>query len=95
MIQCDSKVYIGKSIDIDSRIKQHIQQSQHQPKDNFHKTMAHNDWSWTVLELAPRRSLNKLEMKWIKHYNSFHCGWNLTIGGDNSYESSIRKEGYK
>lgn len=43
VIECQNKVYVGQSIDIDRRIKQHIQQSQHQPKDKFYKAMTCSD----------------------------------------------------
>ena len=91
-ILCDGKYYIGKSKDIDRRIKQHISEAMNKVHlhNGLHKAMAYSDWSWGIIEMCPQRSLNKREQYWIEHFDTYNTGWNRTMGGDTSPQSSAR-----
>ena len=93
-ITCKDHVYIGKSINLERRLKQHTYESKH-PATYLHRAMATNPWKWEIVTLAPKSKLNSLEKYYIKEHDSFKNGWNFTIGGDNDYQSSTRRVGKK
>lgn len=39
---------------------------------------------YEVLEECSNDQLDEREMYWIKYYNTYHCGYNSTKGGDNA-----------
>lgn len=94
-----SKVYIGITIEgIEARKKRHIRDS-YNPNDHcynvhFHRAIrkyGQDNFEWTQLECIKSDSkenliycLKQLEIKYISLYNSYHCGYNCTLGGDNS-----------
>lgn len=89
-ITCAGKVYIGQTIDMDRRLKQHIYNSS-RVNTPFYRALRTQKWDFTPLEQVDKANMNKREIYWIDHYDSFRKGWNRTIGGDNDYNSSIRK----
>lgn len=83
----NGKVYIGQSIDIETRWKQHIDEGKrlrHKTKlyyamneygiDNFH---------FEIIELCESNQdiLNQKERYWINYYDSYNNGYNSTLGG--------------
>lgn len=91
-----SKYYIGKSINALSRKARHFSELRHGKHTNK-KLQRHfskygeSDFEWMLLEdithkFSDRNELKKrladLEIKYIKEYNSFQNGFNLTKGGD-------------
>ena len=78
----NGKVYIGKSIDIETRWKQHIYNPQNSAihlaickygKDNF---------NFEIIEQIPIEQLDSREKYWINYYNSISNGYNCTYGGE-------------
>ena len=87
--------YVGKSTHINQRIKQHVAASQTSSKQHIDKAIAKYPWEWEVIRLCGESYLNEKEQKYIAKYNTFKRGYNNTMGGDSSYQSSIRELGPK
>ena len=62
----ESKRYMGSGITIKEAISKY-------GKENFTKT---------ILEYLPNGNLDERESFWIKEYDTYHTGYNLTRGGD-------------
>lgn len=81
------KCYIGQSIDIEKRWAEHKSIYSHPRCSNYHIYRAFRkygiaNFSFSVIEECEQSLLNDSEKFWIQHYNSFECGYNMTIGGD-------------
>ena len=87
----NNKCYIGQSIKYETRKLAHIKSSSViSPMTYFSKALKKysvNNFEWEILVKCPQIDLNEQEIYWIKYWNSFgKGGYNLTIGGDTSYE---------
>jgi len=78
-----NKVYIGSSVNIQSRLKTH----KHSLLNNKHHSLklqrSYNKhgieiFSFEILELCDKKDLEKNEKEWINHFNSFNNGYNST-----------------
>lgn len=86
----NGKIYIGKSIDIEKRWKEHIRHSKDEftkKKPIIHKAInkyGPDSFIFEVLEECQEDKLNELEMYYINKYNSNNknIGYNITNGGD-------------
>ncbi len=86
----NGKVYIGQSIHIEKRWKEHI-------FDNRKNSLIHlaiikygkENFSFEVIEECNQKELNQKEQYWIKKYNSFENGYNLTRGGSQGFYYDI------
>lgn len=86
----NNKVYIGKSLDIERRWKEHIRHSKDEfsrEKPPIHKAInkyGASSFTFTVLEECDESRLDELEMYYIKKYDSRNKskGYNITQGGD-------------
>lgn len=90
------KVYIGQSINIEKRWKEHCRASSHSIIAKAIRKYGKQNFSFQVLEECSKESLNKKEEEYIKKYNSIiPNGYNIIeyINGDiNSfwkYDSEI------
>lgn len=89
----DNKVYIGQSIHIAKRIKDHIR-SVYNLKRTDSNNRLHNAirkygperFELNIIEKCEPTDLNNREIYWISYYNSTNneIGYNLTFGGDGS-----------
>ena len=83
----DHKIYIGQSVDIAERWKQHIKCGLgiDTPQNNkLYKAMLTDgveNFSFELLEECDRASLNAQEIYWIDFYKSQDYGYNMTKGG--------------
>lgn len=97
----NGKIYIGQSVNIQARQYGH-KSSAFNPKANDYESQFHQairKYGWDnfdfeiIAELKPeeytKETLNKLEIFFIKYYDSYHNGYNATEGGDG------KKEGQK
>lgn len=97
----NGKIYIGQSVNIQARQYGH-KSAAFNPKANDYESQFHQairKYGWDnfdfeiIAELTPeeytKETLNKLEIFFIKYYNSYHNGYNATEGGDG------KKEGQK
>lgn len=83
----DGKRYIGQSIDIETRIKRHFRELRnrnHHSKylqrafDKYGEESFETEILFTCEETC---NLDELEKDFIKKYDSYRNGYNLTIGG--------------
>ena len=90
----NSKVYIGQSVDIKERWKDHIRRLKNNKHDNQHLQNAFNKYgieafTFEVIEECERNFdvLNKLEVKYIAKYDALNrkVGFNIATGGGNAY----------
>lgn len=85
----NGKVYIGQSQSVKRRVlnhKNYLAQGIHR---NIHLQRAYDkygveNFKYSVVEYCDISMLNEREIFWIEHYNSFHNGYNLTLGGSGS-----------
>ena len=81
------KVYIGQSVNIAQRWKEHRycvpswKNSEYPLYRAIHKYGIDN-FEFSVLQECSKEQLNELEIYWIEKYNSFNQGYNQTKGGD-------------
>lgn len=81
-----SQVYIGQSVNIQDRIKQHIKCGLgiDAPATNkLYKAMQEDgvwNFSFELMEECPRDQLNEKERQWIEMYQSDKTGYNSTKG---------------
>lgn len=80
------KAYIGQSVDIKERFRQHIKsaltygKSTNKLYQTMQKSGVHN-FTFEILEEVPRTSLNEREIYWIEFYKTKEFGLNGTRGG--------------
>lgn len=84
----NDKVYIGKTdLDINKRFKEHLKDSRRRrcEKRPLYSAMRKYGCEHFYVELIEEtQDTSTREQFWIKEYNSFHYGYNATIGGDGS-----------
>ena len=78
----NGKVYIGQSVDIGRRWRQHMT-----AEDDiyFHKAIQKygvENFEWEVIEKCKKSELDERESYWIEYYDSFNKGYNCTRGGE-------------
>lgn len=81
-----NKVYIGQSIDIETRIKRHFRELENGIHHSKHLQRSYDkygkeNFSWRVLEECLESDLDNAEIKWIKTLDSYKNGYNCTTGG--------------
>lgn len=88
----NGKSYIGQSVNIESRIKEHLYRY-NMPSSNSYNSLFYramrkygkDNFQFSTLESSDefdREALNDLEIFYINHYNSFHAGYNMNRGGN-------------
>lgn len=82
--------YIGQSIHIRYRWKQHIRRIFKESYEEYNYPLYQafrkyglNNFDFSILELCNKKDLNTKEIFYIKKFNSYTNGYNQTIGGDN------------
>lgn len=79
-------VYIGQSSNIEKRYAQHIYDSTYRPERGtgidkaIHKYGIEN-FDFSIVEECSLEELDEKEQKWIEFYDSYHNGYNCSIGG--------------
>ena len=84
----NGKCYIGQSIHIETRWEEH-QRNAANPNRPHYKYPINcafskygiDKFDFEVLEECSEKELNEKEIKWIKFYDSFEHGYNLSMGG--------------
>lgn len=93
----NGKVYVGQSIDIERRFKQHIQDTLNEQRRNksvIHKAMwkyGIEHFCFEIIEECKKEELDEREQYWISYYDSYHNGYNSTAGGRTPKEESHPK----
>ena len=83
--------YIGQSIDIERRHREHRIADDGYSFHNAIKEHGWDDFNFEILELCSPEKLNEKEQYWIAFYNSYKNGYNETPGGEGSYMSGKKK----
>lgn len=83
----NNKVYIGQSVDINKRFKQHLWGLNHNRHDNPHLQNSWNKYkeeNFEFIVLEEVEDINNLDIQeqyWIDEFNSYNDGYNLKLGG--------------
>ena len=94
----NGKKYIGQSINIERRYKDHIVRAKNNFPSNseynsaFHKALRKygiSSFSFEILEECGKAQLNQKEIYWIKYFDSYANGYNETSGGE-AQEASVK-----
>lgn len=88
----NGKIYIGQSVHIKTRFNQHKNEAKNgntRPLYNAIRKYGVENFSFEVIEECSKEKLNEREIYWIKKYDSFHNGYNLTPGGNEPYKVDI------
>lgn len=88
----NGKVYIGLSSNIERRYQQHLTASRSDIASGIDKAIqiyGIDNFDFEVVELCNEEELDEREIYWISYYDSYHNGYNRTIGG-----RSVRKENH-
>lgn len=92
-ISCGTKLYIGQSKNIESRIRKHFQELR---RGVHHNTKLQNSFnfygetrfSWRIVCECPEDRLDELETWYIKKFDTVSGGFNLEYGGNRSKKLS-------
>ena len=94
----NNKRYIGQSINIESRIKDHIKKLKAKKHNNYHLQKAWNKYNadgfiFSILQECDKKDLNTLEKYWGDFYNSGNknFGYNIREVGNEMKHSSETK----
>jgi len=83
----NNKIYIGQTIKtLTERKKSHQASAKHNSKYHFHNAIrkyGFENFNWEILKkgITNKKQLDKLEIKYIKDYNSIKIGYNISTGG--------------
>lgn len=84
----NGKIYIGQTIDLDKRYKEHLRELKNNYHFNEHLQKSfikygEESFEFIVLEKCDKDKLNDLEMHYIQRFNSLNrnSGYNLRAGG--------------
>lgn len=79
------KIYIGRTIDIDRRMKDHEKKANSGSRTKFYEAIREyglNDFDLSIIEDGvPECELDEKEIYYINIYNTVNDGYNTTIGG--------------
>lgn len=84
----NNKYYIGQSVNIKHRKQHHFAELRHNTHRNVYLQNAFNKYSenafeFKLIKACKPRYLNRFEKMYIKIYDSYNNGYNLTEGGEN------------
>lgn len=80
--QLNGKVYIGQSINIEQRWKQHKAETRRTaPLYLAFDKYGIDNFDFSVIEECPIEELDDREIYWISYYDSYNKGYNATLGG--------------
>lgn len=87
----NNKIYIGQSVRIKDRWNEHCNPSpnKHSIISQAIKKYGKENFTFEVIEECSQDQLDEREVFWIKYYNSFEDGYNLTRGGSHGFYYDI------
>lgn len=94
----NGKIYIGQSSWLQKRFIAHKNALRKGVHPNIYLQRAYNKYGeesfdFSVIEYCSPEQLNELEQQYIKKYNTFHDGYNLTLGGEGTFGYKISDAG--
>lgn len=86
----DGRVYVGQTVgstrsDLMRRKSCHLSEARNGKDTAFYRAIrkyGSESFIWSILEIVPIDNLNSAEVRWIEELNSYHDGFNSTLGGD-------------
>ena len=90
--QLNGHAYIGLSIDIERRWKEHRKMKYRACIYDAFVKYGIDNFKFTILEECQKDKLNEQEKYWIAYYNTYKNGYNSTPGGEGGYGSGNRRE---
>jgi len=90
----NNKVYVGQTNNPTKRKYEHMKNVQDGHKGILYYSIrkhGEENFLFEVIEECNDHESNEREMFWIKHYDSFENGYNLTTGGDHFSHSQATK----
>lgn len=86
----NGKSYIGWCIDFKERKARHIKEAKKGTKTHFYNALrkyGESAFIWSILyeNLDSYKTCKEVEKQMIKEYNTYHNGYNSTLGGDGGY----------
>ena len=85
------QAYIGQSVNIERRKRQHLNTAYSESNKYYNNPLYRairkygiENFDFEILENCSIEKLNQQEKYWIKKYDTFFHGYNLTFGGDGS-----------
>jgi group I intron endonuclease len=91
------EVYIGQTIDLKGRMHRYSTVSKSSLGRSIYNSLKKYGWdnhTFDVIEVCEENKLNERERFWIKKFNSFNKGLNLTEGGSSgrhNHETCLKK----
>ena len=89
-----NKIYIGQSVDIERRWKQHIESSKNPTNSSYYNQLytdfrhyGVNNFSFEILETIDKKDkklLNELELKYMKKFDTLKSGYNIAAAAGQS-----------
>lgn len=78
-----NKTYIGQSTNIEQRWEEHkfYSNNEHTALQAAFKKYGISNFSFEIIEECSKEQLDEREIYWIKFYDSYNNGYNLTKGG--------------
>jgi group I intron endonuclease len=94
------KSYIGQTTkSLQERKQTHIKNIKKGIKTHFYLAIlkyGEDDFNWEILDTTTNKlQLNNLEVYYIKKYNSYGCGYNMTLGGEGGDTISMKSNELK
>lgn len=87
----DGRIYIGQSVNIDNRLRNHLSSLRHEHHHNKYLQNAfnkygENSFSFSIIEMVPVKDLDDREKYWISELSSDNpfFGFNLVSGGNSN-----------
>ena len=79
----NGKVYIGQSVNVESRIQSNYWPSHAEQRTHFDRLLqAHPDlFTSEIIEECSADLLDEREQYWIKYYNSYYNGYKCNVVG--------------
>lgn len=87
----NGKIYIGKTLGtVEERFKEHCRDSKKErcekrPLYSAMRKYGIDAFKVETIEECSADTSSEREIYWIEHYNSFHNGYNATMGGDGKH----------
>lgn len=86
----NGKVYVGLSIDIHRRWKEHkskIYRSKYKNSYLYNSFDKHkiNNFTFEIIEKCKQQKIIEREIYWIEYYDSYKNGYNITSGGQGTF----------
>ena len=91
---CNGKVYVGQSVDIQSRWRRHKTCTSDYALYRAFRKYGLENFQFDVIEECDVDQLDERETYWINYYDSFFNGYNETLGGGGGC-SRLSKENFK